>query len=84
MIASCDSEGEFGFENDAANAAFIVRAANSHDALVEALKEAEWAVASYAKLTAQTEEQRACANNPRDGSILYKIRAALKLAEVGQ
>ncbi len=39
FIADCDRSDDMdGSPEDIANAAFIVRAANSHDALVEALK----------------------------------------------
>ena len=79
MIASCDSEGEFGFENDAANAAFIVRAANSHDALVEALKVARIYVFQQVRDDGGID---ACDISYRID--LENIDVALKLAEVGQ
>ena len=85
FVAHCDnSDNGDGTETDRATAAFIVRAANSHDALVAELR--------IALLFVEDELQhRRASGLPDDdeylkvpSDILERIDAALKLAESGQ
>jgi len=72
LIASFDGEP---FEREQANAAFIVRAANAHDALIAALQSLHDNIAEYARI-----------NNLAgfDNQDMQQARAALKLAGAPQ
>ena len=98
FIADCDtsSDGE-GTETDRANAAFIVRAANSHHALVEALqwvKAATFTLESYERdyggelpsnfEIGRIDDSRNSASFRIQVGHIRKLAAALKLAESGQ
>lgn len=72
LVAACRPDE---LPNARANAAFIVRAVNAHDALVEAVKQLLQAYAPNAQRSAD-EEGEQCLH-----SSVQRARAALKLAE---